>query len=52
VGEIEVLRCLQPALGFEEAAIHAVAKWRYHPATHNGKPVSVYFTILVEFSLL
>jgi hypothetical protein len=38
VGEIEVLRCLQPALGFEEAAIHAVAQWRYHPAPTTGSP--------------
>jgi protein TonB len=52
VGEIEILRCLQPAFGFEEAAIHAVQQWRYHPATQNGKPVCVYFTVVVEFSLV
>ena len=51
VGEIEVLRCTQPELGFEKAAIDAVQQWRYRPATQCGRPVSVCFTILVEFSL-
>lgn len=37
--------------GFEEAAIAAVKQWRYKPATQGGKPVSVYFTVVVEFAL-
>ena len=52
VGEMRVLRCSQPGFGFDEAAIDAVARWRYHPATQYGVPVDVYFTIVVEFALL
>ncbi len=51
VGEIEVLRCDHPRLGFEDAAVGAVKQWRYRPATQLGGPVAVYFTIVVEFRL-
>ncbi len=51
VGEIEVLQCKRPGLGFEEEAIDAVRQWRYKPALQNGKPVEVYFTIRVDFTL-
>jgi protein TonB len=51
VGEINVLRCTRPYVGFEESAIRAVKQWRYEPATQNGRPVAVYFTVLVEFQL-
>ena len=49
VGEIEVFSCSRPNLGFEDAATRAVKRWRYKPATQNGRPVAVYFTVLVEF---
>ncbi len=52
VDSAEVLRCTRPAFGFEDAALVAVRRWRYLPATQDGEPVSVYFTILVEFELL
>ena len=51
VGNIEVLRCDHPNLGFEEAAVEAVTQWRYKPATQNGRPVDVYLTVNVQFSL-
>ncbi len=51
VGDLEVLRCNRPNMGFEDAAIEAVRHWRYEPATQNGKPVEVYFTVFVEFKL-
>jgi len=51
VDEIKVLRVDKPNLGFEEAAVAAVAQWRYKPATQNGRPVDVYFTINVSFTL-
>jgi len=34
---------------FDRAALDAVRKWRYRPATMNGKPVRVYFTVVVDF---
>jgi protein TonB len=36
---------------FSDTAIAAVRKWRYRPALMNGKPVRVYFTVVVDFSL-
>jgi protein TonB len=51
VSKVEVLSCSQPLLGFEDAAIEAVRQWRYEPALADGRPVDVYFTILVDFEL-
>jgi TonB family protein len=51
VGDIEVLRTNRPNMGFEDSAIEAVAQWRYKPAEQNGKPVEVYFTVFVNFTL-
>jgi periplasmic protein TonB len=51
VGGIKVLRSPGANLGFEEAAIDAVAQWRYKPGVQNGRPVDVYFTIVVDFVL-
>jgi protein TonB len=51
VGDIEVLRCSRPDMGFEESAMRAVKQWRYAPATQDGLPVEVYFTVFVEFKL-
>lgn len=36
---------------FDQAARGAVRKWRYSPALMNGKPVRVYFTVVVTFVL-
>jgi TonB family protein len=33
------------------AAVDAVTAWRFEPATLNGEPVDVYFTINVQFKL-
>ena len=51
VGELEVLRTSRPGTGFEEAAIEAVKTWRYEPAMQNNRPVEVYFTVVVDFTL-
>ncbi|MEW5805847.1 MAG: energy transducer TonB [Acidobacteriota bacterium] len=52
VGDIVILRSPGAKLGFEEAAAEAVKKWRYKPALQNGRPVDVYFTVEVNFTLL
>jgi len=36
---------------FPQSAIDAVGQWRYEPATRDGEPVDVYFTIRVDFQL-
>ncbi len=51
VSEPQILRVDKSSLGFEQAAIDAVTKWRYKPAEQNGKPVAVYLTVNVQFSL-
>jgi protein TonB len=51
VDEIEVIDCNRPGFGFDDAAIEAVQQWRYEPATLRGRPVAVYFIVLVEFKL-
>jgi TonB family protein len=39
-------------LGLDEEAIKAVEKWRFKPATKNGKPVAVMINAYVGFHLL
>ncbi len=51
VGGVKVLRSPGANLGFEESAMDAVRQWRYKPGVQNGRPVDVYFTIVVEFIL-
>jgi protein TonB len=49
VEEVKVLRALNPTL--DQAALNAVKQWKYKPATLNGRPVKVYFTVTVTFRL-
>jgi protein TonB len=49
VNEVNVLSSTNPM--FNDAAIEAVKQWKYKPALQNGKPVSVYYTIRVDFRL-
>jgi len=51
VGDVTVLEADHPNLGFEQAAIDAVKQWRYQPATRDGKPVDVFFAVVVDFKL-
>lgn len=63
VGDVEVLRCRSARRGknpdkksmpycrdFQAAAIDAVRRWRYEPATRDGKPVAAYFTVVIDFT--
>lgn len=49
VREIRILKATYPLL--DVAGMEAIAHWRYKPATLDGKPVSVYLTVTVTFSL-
>jgi protein TonB len=49
VREIRVLRSANPLL--DEAAVRAVRRWRYRPATLNGRAVPVYLTVTVTFGI-
>jgi periplasmic protein TonB len=49
VEEITVLRSADPLL--DQAAMQAVKQWIYRPATLNGRPIKVFFTVTVKFHL-
>ena len=49
VTDARVLRGLP--MGVSEAATAAIQKWKYKPAMLNGRPVSVYLTVTVTFTL-
>jgi len=51
VGDIRVLSPAGGDCGFEESAIASVKTWRYEPATRNGEPIDVDFTIVVDFTM-
>lgn len=45
----EVLKSVHPILDRE--AVRAVNQWKYKPATVNGNPVAVWFTVTVSYRL-
>ncbi len=51
-GDVKDVRALKSLpLGLTEAAIDAVRRWKYEPATLQGRPVAVYFNLTVKFDL-
>ena len=51
VGNIQVLKEPAADLGFSEAAVAAVSQWHYRPAQQNGRPVDVFMTVVVNFTI-
>ena len=49
VTNVKVLKGLP--MGLEEAAVDAMKQWKFKPATLNGKPVTVYYNLTVNFKL-
>jgi TonB family protein len=49
VTDIRVLKGLPS--GLSEAAVEAVSRWRFNPATLDGKPVAVYYMVTITFSV-
>jgi len=49
VQDVKVLKGLP--MGLDTAAAEAVKKWKFKPATLNGKPVDVYYNLTVNFTL-
>ncbi len=51
VGDVEVVRSLDPRFGLDEEAIKAAKQWRFRPGVRLGEPVPVRVTIELTFTL-
>jgi TonB family protein len=49
IDNVEIIKDLPYELG--EAAREAVERWRFRPATFQGEPIDVYYTVTVNFRL-
>jgi protein TonB len=49
VTDVRILRGLP--MGLDREAVAAVRQWRFTPATLQGKPVKVYFSLTVNFRI-
>jgi protein TonB len=49
VRDVKVIKSLDP--GLDKQAIAAVRKWKFEPATRDGKPVAVHLETEVDFRL-
>ena len=49
VGEVKVLDCTRPKVGFEEAAVAAVKKWRFEPGRVGDVPAEVTLRFRLNF---
>ena len=49
VTDLKLLYERPPGLGFAESALEAVSRWKYEPATYEGKPVAAKLTVYVTF---
>ncbi|HEX9733349.1 MAG TPA: TonB family protein [Thermoanaerobaculia bacterium] len=49
VTNVKVLKGL--SMGLDDEAVKAIKKWKFEPATLNGKPVDVYYNLTVNFRL-
>ena len=38
-------------MGLNESAVESVKQWKFKPATRDGKPVSVYYNLTINFSM-
>ncbi|MDE3155014.1 MAG: energy transducer TonB [Acidobacteriota bacterium] len=51
VGNVRVIKSLDPTFGLDQEAIKAARQWRFVPGTMLGKPVPVRVTIELTFTL-
>jgi TonB family protein len=49
IDNVEIIKDLPYGLG--EAALQAVSRWKFRPATYHGEPIDVYYTVTVNFRL-
>ena len=49
-GRVVDVKILKPLpMGLDKAAVDAVSRWRFQPATLHGRPVKVYYSLTVNF---
>jgi TonB family protein len=51
VGQVTVVRSLDPTFGLDQEAIKAVRRWRFRPGTRFGQPMPVLVEIELTFTL-
>ena len=51
VGQVKVVRSLDPIYGLDQEAIKAARNWRFSPGMRQGQPVPVIITIELSFTL-
>jgi periplasmic protein TonB len=51
VGDVRIMRSLDPTFGLDLEAIKAARQWRFRPGTRRGEPVPVLITIQLDFSV-
>ncbi len=51
VGDVQVVRSLDPTFGLDQQAVVAARKWRFAPGTRLGEAVPVLITIELTFTL-
>lgn len=51
ISDVKVVRSLDSAYGLDDEAVKAVRQWRFAPGTKDGKPVPVFVSIEMQFTL-
>lgn len=51
VGEVRIVRSLDPVFGLDQEAVKAVKQWRFIPGTRFGQPVAVLVGVELQFTL-
>lgn len=51
VGEVKVVRSLDPLFGLDRAAVAAVKQWKFTPGTQSGRAIPVLVMIELTFTL-
>jgi protein TonB len=51
VGQVQIVRSLDPTFGLDQEAVKAAKQWRFVPGTRFGEPVAVLVTIELTFTL-
>jgi protein TonB len=51
VGEVRVVKSLDPKFGLDAEAVASAKQWLFRPGTHKGQPVDVLVTLVLDFRI-